>query len=69
MFAIADYKARYYTIMRMGIEKNVSLIVTANPSTIVEMQNNVNEFYDDYINDIENNVLSACYLFLWQSER
>lgn len=59
VFAIADYKARYYTIMRMGIEKNVSLIVTANPSTIVEMQNNVNEFYDDYINDIEKGTLKA----------
>lgn len=59
VFAIADYKARYYTIMRMGIERNITLIVTANPSTIVEMQNNVNEFYDQYVDDIERGTLNA----------
>ena len=59
VFAIEDYTARYYTLMRMGIERNVTLIVTANPSTIVEMQNNVNEFYDDYCNDIEHGTLNA----------
>ena len=58
VFAIADYKARYYTIMRTGIEKDVHLLVTANPSTIVEMQNNVNEFFDDYVKDIENGTLN-----------
>lgn len=59
VFRISDYKARYYTIMRMGIEYDVGLIVTANPSTIVEMQNNVNEFYDDYVKDIRNGTLNA----------
>ncbi|MCQ2248636.1 MAG: GH3 auxin-responsive promoter family protein [Treponema sp.] len=58
VFRIADYKARYYAIMRMGIERDVTLIVTANPSTIVEMQNNVNEFYDSYVNDIEKGTLN-----------
>ena len=32
---IADYKARYYCIMRFGIEKDVTLLLTANPSTLV----------------------------------
>ena len=59
VFEIADYKARYYCIMRLGIERNTTLIVTANPSTIVEMQNNVNEFYNDYCNDIEHGTLKA----------
>ena len=59
VFSIEDYTARYYTLMRMGIERNITLIVTANPSTIVEMQNNVNEFYDDYCNDIEHGTLNA----------
>ncbi|MBE6344101.1 MAG: GH3 auxin-responsive promoter family protein [Spirochaetaceae bacterium] len=58
VFAISDYKARYYTIMRTGIERDVHLLVTANPSTIVEMQNNVNEFFDEYVKDIENGTLS-----------
>ena len=59
VFSIEDYTARYYTIMRMGIERNVTLIVTANPSTIVEMQNNVNEYFEDYCNDIEKGTLKA----------
>lgn len=59
VFSIEDYTARYYAIMRMGIERNVTLVVTANPSTIVEMQNNANEFFDDYCNDIEHGTLKA----------
>lgn len=58
MYSIADYKARYYCIMRTGIENDTTLLVTANPSTIVEMQNNVNEFFDDYVKDIENGTLN-----------
>ena len=58
VYSIADYNARYYVLMRMGIEQDISLIVTANPSTIVELQNNVNRFYDEYVNDIEHGTLS-----------
>ena len=58
VFDIKDYTARYYTIMRIGIEQNVHIIITANPSTIVEMQNNVNQFFDDYCNDIEKGTLN-----------
>ena len=59
VFSIEDYTARYYTLMRMGIERNITLVVTANPSTIVEMQNNVNEYFDDYCTDIEYGTLNA----------
>jgi len=56
---IADYKARYYCIMRFGIEKDASLLLTANPSTLVEMQTNANEFFNDYCDDIEHGTISA----------
>ena len=59
VFSIEDYTARYYTLMRMGIERNITLVVTANPSTIVEMQNNVNEYFDDYCTDIEHGTLNV----------
>ncbi len=58
VYTIADYNARYYVLMRMGIEQDVTLIVTANPSTIIELQNNVNRFYDEYVNDIEKGTIS-----------
>ena len=57
---IADYKARYYAIMRMGIaQRNTTLLLTANPSTLVEMQTNANEFFDDYCDDIEHGTVST----------
>ncbi|MBO4587689.1 MAG: GH3 auxin-responsive promoter family protein [Bacteroidales bacterium] len=59
VYSIADYTSRYYVLMRMGIEQDITLIVTANPSTIVELQNNVNRYYDDYVNDIEKGTLKA----------
>ena len=58
IFSIKDYTARYYAIIRMGIEYSVTLIVTANPSTIVELQKNVDEWYDEYVKDIENGTMS-----------
>ncbi|AEF85069.1 GH3 auxin-responsive promoter superfamily [Treponema primitia ZAS-2] len=58
IFSIPDYKARYYALMRFGIEQDCTSIVTANPSTLVEMQSNANEFYDEYVVDIEQGTLS-----------
>ena len=58
VFSITDYNARYYTLMRMAIERNITLIITANPSTIVELQNNVNQYFDEYVKDIENGTLN-----------
>ena len=55
---IADYKARYYAIMRFGIEKDATCLLTANPSTLVEMQTNANEFFNDYCDDIEHGTIS-----------
>lgn len=59
IFNIDDYTARNYAIMRMGIERNVTLCVAANPSTMVEMQHNVDKWYDEYVADIEAGTMSA----------
>ena len=59
VYEIKDYTARYYTIMRMGIELNTTLCVTANPSTVLEMQNTVDTYYDMMCDDIEKGTLSA----------
>ena len=59
VYTIADYNARYYTLMRMGIEHNVTLIVSVNPSTMIELQKNVDKYYDEYVKDIENGTLSG----------
>ena len=59
VFAIRDYTARYYALMRSGIEQNVTLLITANPSTLIELQKNVDQYLDDYIDDIEHGTLSS----------
>jgi len=61
VFDIPDYKSRYYTIMRMGIERDTHIILTANPSTLVEMQSYANEYLDEFCEDIRNGTLSAKY--------
>lgn len=58
IFNIEDYTARNYAIMRMGIERNVTLVVAANPSTMVEIQHCVDTWYDEFCNDIEHGTLS-----------
>ena len=58
VYSITDYNSRYYVLMRMGIEQDITIIITANPSTIVELQNNVNEYFDEYVTDIENGTIS-----------
>lgn len=62
IFMIDDYKSRYYTIMRMGIEQDIRLVIGGNPSTLIEMQKNVDEFLDDIIEDIEKGTLSYAFL-------
>ena len=37
VFEIPDYETRYYVIMRLGIAADVSLLCTANPSSIVKL--------------------------------
>ncbi|MBR3648126.1 MAG: GH3 auxin-responsive promoter family protein [Paludibacteraceae bacterium] len=58
-YEIKDYTARYYVIMRLGIEHNVTLSVTANPSTVIEMQNIVDKYFDVMCDDIEKGTIDA----------
>ena len=57
-FYIDDYKARYYALFLMGLEKSIGAIVTPNPSTVIEMINNINEYFEDYCNDIEHGTIN-----------
>lgn len=58
VYGIKDYNARYYTIMRLSIETDAHIFITANPSTLVEVQKNVDKYYDLYCEDIEKGTLS-----------
>lgn len=57
-YEIKDYTARYYTIMRLAIAHDVSYFVAPNPSTVMELVHNSEEYFDEYITDIEKGTLS-----------
>ena len=59
VFEIEDYDARYYTILRMAIEKNVTTIATLNPNTISLLCQKVASWQDRIIRDIGNGTLDA----------
>lgn len=59
VYDIEDYGARNYALMRFAIEHNVTLWIAPNPSTIVELQNNVDKWLDEFIEDIGSGTLST----------
>ncbi len=59
VFDISDYESRYYCIMRISMEHNITTVATLNPSTIVLLCQKVEEWEDDIIKDIEGGTLHA----------
>lgn len=57
-FEIEDYKSKYYAIMRIGIEQDVTLLCSANPSSILKMCKKGDEFSESIIRDIRDGSLS-----------
>lgn len=58
VYDISNYTARYYVMMRLAIAHSVSYIVAPNPSTLLELIHNAEEYFDDYIEDIEKGSIS-----------
>lgn len=58
---IPDYTARYYTMMRLGVGQDITFIVTANPSTMLEFAKAAVDHFDEIIEDVENGTLSEKY--------
>ena len=59
VFEIEDYDARYYTILRMAMEKNVTTIATLNPNTISLLCQKIGPWQDRIIRDMYNGTLDA----------
>ncbi|MBU0683349.1 MAG: GH3 auxin-responsive promoter family protein [Candidatus Omnitrophota bacterium] len=57
VFEIDDYNSRYYTILRIAMEHNVSIIATMTPSTIILLCRLIETVQDDLIEDIQNGTL------------
>ncbi|MEZ4483270.1 MAG: GH3 auxin-responsive promoter family protein [Syntrophotaleaceae bacterium] len=58
IYEISDYNAKYYTIMRLGLQEKISLVATANPSTILKLAELADHFADSLIRDVREGTLS-----------
>lgn len=54
---IDDYHAKYYTLMRIALEHPIRWIVTANPSTLVELHRVAVAHFEEMVRDIETGTL------------
>ncbi len=59
VFAIKDYDSRYYCILRIGMEHNVTSLAALNPSTIVLLCQKIEKWKDRIMADIEKGTLDA----------
>jgi len=55
---ISDSLAKYYTIMRLAIPRDVAWLVTANPSTLLVLARTGDQHREDLIRDIHDGTLS-----------
>lgn len=54
---IKDYALRYYTIMRLAVEKRITVMGVANPSTVVTCFSVARDRAEDIIRDVRDGVL------------
>ncbi len=57
VISISDYNSKYYAVLRLAIEEDISTIGALNPSTIVLLAHKIEEMGEDIISDIENGTL------------
>jgi GH3 auxin-responsive promoter len=58
VFAIADYEAKYYTLLRLAAGQDISCIATVNPSTIVLLADRLAHHTESIIRDVRDGSLS-----------
>jgi hypothetical protein len=61
VFEISDYEAKYFALMRIGLEHDVRFAATANPSSILQMCEKGDALSDAIIGDIHDGTLSEAF--------
>jgi hypothetical protein len=59
VFAIEDYEAKYYTLLRLAAGQNISCIATVNPSTILLLGDRLAQHTESIIRDVRDGSLSS----------
>lgn len=60
-FGIADYEAKYYTILRIAASQSVTLLCSVNPSTIVLIGERLAEHTERIIRDVRDGTLCQAF--------
>ncbi|MBL7070628.1 MAG: GH3 auxin-responsive promoter family protein [Candidatus Omnitrophica bacterium] len=58
VFEIKEYDAKYYCMLRVAMEKNVSVVASLNPSTILLLCQRIEKVKDRVIDDIRHGTLN-----------
>jgi hypothetical protein len=57
VFTLADYEARYYTLLRIAAGQEIGCLVTANPSTVVLLAEQLGRDTEAIIRDVRDGTL------------
>ncbi len=52
IFNMTDFNSKYYVIMRLAVERNITQFSMANPSTVLLFAKKLNEFAENIIRDL-----------------
>lgn len=55
---IPEIEAKYYTLLRLGIPKDVAFLITASPATQLQLARTADAYRDDLIRDIHDGTLT-----------
>jgi hypothetical protein len=61
VFAIEDYEAKYYTLLRLAAGQDISCIATVNPSTVVLLGDRLAQHTESIIRDVRDGSLSSVF--------
>jgi hypothetical protein len=59
VFAIEDYEAKYYTLLRLAAGQDISCIATVNPSTVLLLADRLARHSEPIIRDVRDGSLSS----------
>lgn len=58
VYEVEDYDAKYYSLLRFGVAENITMLGTANPSSVVKLAEMADRLADALIRDIRDGTLS-----------
>ncbi len=59
VYEVSDYEAKYYALLRFGLAQNVTMLGTANPSSVVKLAEMADRMSEMLIRDIRDGTLSS----------